>query len=66
MEIPLGSGTERWSGASYPRPKSRVSGISGGPVGETSLLAKVSDELGHPTQAVEIKQRSSGDGRARS
>jgi hypothetical protein len=62
MEVPLGSGTERRSGASYPRPDRRRSGSSRGSVRQTSLLAKVSEELGHSAQAVEVEQRSSGVG----
>ncbi len=63
MEVPLGNGTERRSGASYPRPERRNRAISRGLIPGLFLLATVREELSYSAQAVEVEKRGSGVGR---
>src|SRR5262249_4768824 len=57
MEVPLEDDAMKMVGGILPLPgERRAAGTSVGRIREASLLAEALDELGHPTQAVEVKQ----------
>jgi hypothetical protein len=64
MEVPLGSKVARTArGILSPSQGRRAAGISAGRVGETPCSAEVVDELRQLTQALEIEQMRSVNGR---
>src|SRR5262249_19424738 len=57
MEVPLEDDAMKMVGGILPLTgERRAAGTSVGRIREASLLAEALDELGHPTQAVEVKQ----------
>ena len=61
MEAPLGSGVAGTVGGILaPDLGAKFAGISAGRVRDTSVLAEAVDQMGHLTQALEIKQMRRG------